>query len=244
MKRILIVATGLGSLIVATQAHAATRISCPLANANRTISNALPSGWSTVPFAERLTGTRITESGVLQTLICEYGAAGQIQRAAPADHRCTSDPGGFNCLPTVLTESKATPVPLPMPTGAVVHRSGTITFRAVRGSPAALDLDTGNTTGGPGAEISGLFFEKRGWGHDLASAAKIWPHRGAALGKAGCAASEDQFTHGSYTLFLPDVGQHICMKTSENRFAEYTVVERGAAAGGVQTVTVRYTTWR
>lgn len=240
MKQLL---AGLGIVVFAAWATPAEAQSfnCPLTTANRQISNPLPPEWSQTPFAERLTGTRITRSGALQTLICDYGDAGAVQRAAPTETVCTARVGGFDCRPTVIT--KAAPQTATIPTFDI-YKSGAVTLRSSSGPGQALDLDTGGNTAWS-AELTSITYEARGWGYSYSGngSAGMWLHRGTTpLGKAGCTNSVDQF-RPSPVGFLPPVGQHVCYKTGAGRIGEFVVTSYDTAPGKVQTVTIKFTTW-
>jgi hypothetical protein len=237
--------SGLGFALVAGWAAPAQAqaINCPLATANRQITNTLPSEWRQVPFAQRLTGTSMTRSGVLQTLICEYGEAGNIERAAPTNTVCTAHGGGFDCRPTVIT--KALPQTATIPTFEV-YKAGTVTLRSSVTPVQAFDFETGLNSP-TSSELRNMYYDAgRGWRYDYTrdGDARIWAHRGTTpLGKAGCTKSVDLFTRPSAWSFLPPVGQHVCYKTSAGRIGEFVVLEYGTAPGAVQTVTFKYTTW-
>ncbi len=78
-------------------AQASTKIQCPLSNAKRTITNELPDGWWTTPIVNKLTGTRIDQIGGKETLICEYGKSGSVQKRAPGGEKCKATKKGFQC---------------------------------------------------------------------------------------------------------------------------------------------------
>jgi hypothetical protein len=235
--------SGLGLALIATWVTPAEAqsVNCPLTTANRQITNPLPPEWRQTAFAQRLTGTRKTTSGVLQTLICEYGEAGNIERAAPDNTVCTARTGGFDCRPTLITRA------LPQ-TATIsrydVYKAGTVTLRSSTGPGQAIDLDTGGNSQS-GGEIKNITYEARGWGYDYAISGPggMWLHRGTEpLGKAGCTKSVDQF-RSVPVGFLPPVGQHACYKTGAGRIGEFVVTAYGTAPGGVQTVTIKFTTW-
>ena len=78
------------------QASAATRIMCPLSQANRTITEQLPPEWWTTPVVDRLSGTRVHKIGGELALVCIYGSSGSIQRNAPSG-ACFEIRDGFSC---------------------------------------------------------------------------------------------------------------------------------------------------
>ena len=65
-------------------ASAQTTIRCPGDQMRKEIVTPLPDGWWQTPLVNRLTGTRIARIGGEDTLICEYGPAGTVQRRVPA----------------------------------------------------------------------------------------------------------------------------------------------------------------
>jgi hypothetical protein len=235
--------SGLGLVLIAAWAAPAQAqtVNCPLATANRQITNPLPPEWRQTPFAQRLTGTRKTTSGVLQTLICEYGEAGNIERAAPDNTVCTARTGGFDCRPTVITKGVTPSVAVPV---FDIYRSATVVLRSSAGA-ASLDLDTGGSSA-TGAELRNIFHDSRGWGYDYSrdGGAELWQHRGTTpLGKSGCTKSVDLFEVGRPPMYLPPAGQHVCYKTGAGRIGEFVVTAYGTAPGGVQTVSIKFTTW-
>ncbi len=246
MKKLLLAFAGMVGALAAAPAMAQTQVNCPLTTANRSISDTLPAGWAQIPYAQRLTNTRITESGVLQTLICEYGEAGNIQRAAPADNRCTARNGGFTCVGTIITVQKPNTVILAPQ--VVLHRFGTIMLEAP--PPATgrnLDFDqmgTQDTSRSTGADIASIVSTDRGWRYDLGSGTKIWLHRGTTpQGKDRCIAAESSYVSSLYNPTLPPAGQYACYKTNGGRFGEFRVTAYGETPGGVKTVTINYATW-
>jgi hypothetical protein len=233
------------SCILAAPASAES-ISCPLTQADRQIANPLPPEWRVTPYAQRLTGARIAESGALQTLICDYGEAGSIQRAAPREARCTARTGGFDCTGPI-TEAKRT---VAVPTAPVVHRSGSITLRHDPPARPQMDLDSGagtspSTPSLPRADFTLIVSGPAAW-EMQSDSAKVWAHNGTApLGKEGCAAGRDTSVYGPhYRVMLPAAGRYACYITDEGRVGELMVTGYGTTvAGRVQTVTLRYTTW-
>jgi hypothetical protein len=75
-------------------------VSCPLPQATRAITNPLPPGWSANAQVSPLTDYKVDNSSGQQRLVCTYGAAGQISRAAPFNQNCVKIPGQrFKCVP-------------------------------------------------------------------------------------------------------------------------------------------------
>ena len=203
---------------------AAEDVDCPLAQARRTITNDLPSGWWTTPIVNSLTGTRIQNIGGEPALICEYGPAGTIQRNAPAGQSCRARTGGFTCT------ARLTPAPRPQ-----THSTGPLdvpqTYR--------FDLDEGRV-GGAGAD---LWFRA-----ETATSMFIEPLNGAQIaigdrtnrGFAGC--SSAAYTTNRAPLSAFPVGSYICVRTSEGRISQFRV--NGVTDGSPRRLRLGYTTWR
>lgn len=224
----------------------AARVECPLARADRTISNTLPPEWRRVPYAQTLTRTRITESGVLQTLICEYGQAGAIEREAPAETRCTARTGGFDCLGPIVVA--APPSVAPPSSDKLTYRSATITVRLTSAVAASVDFDaTGGVPGSYGADISFSIYSDGNIRMAPRNGAALWNHGGAApLGGTGCesevGAKRSRYD-STFDPFAPPLGHYACYITSDRRVGEFQMVARGTTPAGDPTLTIRFTTW-
>jgi hypothetical protein len=77
-------------------------ISCPLPQATRAITGALPPGWSAQTQVSPVTDYKVDTSSGQPRLVCTYGAAGPISRAAPFGQLCAKIPGQkFKCTPAL-----------------------------------------------------------------------------------------------------------------------------------------------
>lgn len=211
-------------LFTAAPAGAET-IACPLSQAQRTITNDLPSGWWTTPIANSLTETRVQEIGGEPALVCVYGPAGSVQRNAPANHTCTARTGGFEC------RRRGAFVPAPAP---VTHATGTLSVRQTY----IFDLDTGAV--GSSGDI---------WFHAVTNTELYLEPRGGAQmavgdrsnrGFAGCTA--ERFSTARVALSETPVGSYVCVRTNEGRISQFRV--NAISAGSPKTLTLGYTTWR
>lgn len=223
-------------------AASALEISCPLTTANRTLSDTLPAGWRVVPYSERVASTRITTSGALQTLICDYGQAGLVQKNGPTDYVCTSRTGGFTCALVVISGGTT---PTATPGGPIIYRSGSVALRA----GYDIDFDTGvQATGSAQADLVFRFDATHSWTVDTVGSSAYWRHnRPAPIGKSGCAAEVGivgtrYLTH-PYSITPPGVGNSACVITGQGRLAEFTVTGFSTTDTGVQIIQFTYTTW-
>jgi hypothetical protein len=224
------------SLSMIAPVHAES-VSCPLTTADRRISNPLPPEWRPIPFAERLTGTRVTASGVLQTLICEYGEAGQIQREAPADTRCTARVYGFDCVGTVITSGPPNTRRLGPTT--IAHYTGTRTIR-FDVVPVCVDFDLDVT--GKGGGCFSFSHSGGAWNIGSGGGATFWIHnRTVPMGVDGCTAEPLRYAPLGWRS--PEVGHYACYLTGFRRFGELQITGFGSTPGGSPTITIQFTTW-
>lgn len=198
---------------------------CPLEWANRTITDRLPSDWWTTPIGERLSGTRVGRIGGQNALICEYGAAGTIQRYEPERDRCTANGRGFVCQGRVVVQ--ATPA---------VHSSGGVEVPGTY----VIDLDSGRLDTARGdiwlqaVTASERYVTPRN-GAQIATARE----RDRSRGRDGCARAE--YTSDRLSMDRLRVGSWLCVRTSEGRISEFRVNEiRG---GSPYSLVLGYTTW-
>ncbi|MEM7059943.1 MAG: hypothetical protein AAF557_20365 [Pseudomonadota bacterium] len=204
-------------------AEAATqRIDCPLPQIRREVTTRLPDGWWNTPIVNRLTETKIQTIGGKKALICKYGAAGTIQRYAPAGATCRKNDRGFVC------ETRSASAPRTHSTGGINLKQ---TFTA--------DLDNGRTGGG-GADIwfqaetrDLLYITPRG-------RAKIGVGNRRNRGRDGCARA--RYTNSRVSLRDIPVGSYICVKTNEGRISQFRV--NALTGSSPKTLKIGYTTWQ
>lgn len=223
------------TLGTAPEASAET-INCPLSQARRTISNDLPTGWWTTPIVSSLTSTRVQDIGGEPALLCVYGESGSVQRNAPANHTCTARTGGFECTPTLRPVPIPRPIPMPRPIPvAEVHAQGAGVIRQTY----MFDFDTGAERAA-GADL---------WFHAVTNTELyLEPQNGArfALGDgsdrgfAGC--SSASFSTARIPLSSVPVGRYVCVRTSDNRIAQFRMA--AISASSPRNLTVQFTTWQ
>ncbi len=217
------------------QTASAETINCPLPDAQRTITNTLPSGWWTTPIVNSLTETRIQDIGGTPALVCVYGAAGSVQRNAPDNHTCTARTGGFDCTPRVRLTPIPLPIPIPRPgmTPAVHAQGGGVVRQTYM-----FDLDTGAETGA-GADF---------WFRAVtATEMYIEPQNGARLalgdrserGFTGC--SSASFSTARIPLASIPVGSFVCVRTSDDRISQFRM--SAITPSSPRVLTINFTTW-
>lgn len=212
---------------------AAESINCPLSQARRTITSDLPSGWWTTPIVNSLTETRVQDIGGEPALVCVYGPAGSVQRAAPENQNCTARTGGFDCSPRI----RLTPMPMPTPRPSPPETHSTNSLSVPQ--TYSFDLDAGNV-GAAGADI---------WFHAVTNTELyLEPRNGAQIavgdrsnrGRDGCAAAS--FSTGRVALSAVPVGSYVCVRTNEGRISQFRM--NAISSGSPKTLTIGYTTWR
>jgi hypothetical protein len=220
----------------------ALEISCPLTTANRTLSDSLPAGWLVVPYSERVLATRVASSGATQTLICDYGQAGLVQKNAPPDYVCTGRIGGFTCNLVVVS---AGTTPTVRPGGPIIHRSGSVSVRAGN----EIDFDTGAVAKGSAqSDLTFSYDPTHRWTLDTLATTAYWRHNlPTRLGKSGCAAEVgivgSRYRTDHYSIGPPDVGNSACLITNQGRLAEFTVTGFTTTDTGVPIIQFTFTTW-
>lgn len=235
------IAAAFAFFFIAAAPAAAETINCPLSQARRTITNDLPSGWWTTPIVDNLSETRVQDIGGAPALMCVYGPVGSVQREAPANHTCTAQTGGFECVPRVRLLPIPIPIPRPRPeltpvtpSAAVVHVQGV----GVVHQTYLFDLDTGAETSA-GADF---------WFQAVTSTELyLAPRNGARLalgdgsdrGHGGCSAAS--FSTTRIPLASVPVGTFVCARTSEGHISQFRV---DAIAGSPRTITLTFTTWQ
>lgn len=227
-----------------TGVAAAEAVNCPLASAQRTISNPLPEGWWTTPVRSDLTGTRLQTIAGENTLVCLYGEAGQVQRPAPAGQTCIARPGGFDCrsalrpVPIPIPLPIPGPIPVPSP-AAVIQSQGNIALRQTY----SVDLEYGAVTSDARAD---LWFE-------AATAAEIYltPRNGARMwagdlsvrGRAGCGATPlVHYSTDRIALSALPVGSSVCVRTNDSHYSEIRIA--ALTPTSPRLLSLQYVTWR
>ncbi|MEM9139168.1 MAG: hypothetical protein AAGB15_05000 [Pseudomonadota bacterium] len=200
---------------------ASQRINCPLPEARREITTAVPSGWWNTPIVNRLTEVRVQTIGGKPALVCKYGAAGTVQRYAPAGATCRANGRHFVC------QTRTASGPGTFSTGGLDVRQ-TYTF----------DLDRGRQ-GTPGDD---LWFQA-----ETRDLLYLVPRSGARLGvgnrrnrgQSGCARA--RYSSDRVSLRDIPVGSYICVKTNEGRISQFRV--NALSRGNPKTLRIGYTTW-
>jgi hypothetical protein len=221
MNKTFAFALGLG--LLSAGAAAAEVINCPLTQARREVTTALPGdGWST-PIVENLSAAEIKVIGGKSALVCRYGSAGSVQRYAPEGATCAASVTGFVC-----DGGAAPPAP---PSGATVRAEGTVSLPVF----GMVDLDNGSS-GIPNMDVIHLISD--------GMAAVIVPQNGGRLsagfneepGHDTCAAA----TYKKQPVVLADLlgGGWVCYKTNKGRYGQ--MVFEGLSGGAL---TLTYTTW-
>ena len=222
----------LGTLVVATvamgtsalSAHADSIVACPLPQATRTIVPSLPPGWSTNAQVSPVTNYKVDTSSGQQLLVCEYGAAGSVQRPAPVNNNCVKLPGRkFKCVPA----------PPPGPAVAVVS-DGTIVL--VDNGNADLDaggapdmqLNAGNPFLRLLVPMNGAKFSPQGTHMPAVNECVSAPYSGAPI-------QQVQLPPGSW----------MCVATSDGNFARLRVALVNGIPGLPVPMTIYFdhTTW-
>lgn len=195
----------------AKPSHAAVEvITCPAGRVTGQIVNHLPSGWWTTPIDNRLQSVRVANSGGSTYLICDYGAAGFVQREAPAGANCRAVGNRFRCN-TLVVVPIPIPIPVPTPTPGPVPApsSGSITLRTGLGA----DLDANDTANNTLDLV-------------LSGATNVVTMNGAQrTGTYSSPPSRAQCRSASYAsgAFNATVGSHWCIVTSDGRYARISI---------------------
>ena len=207
------------------QAGPVVHITCPTQARREIVSPLPPGGWWQTPIIENLHNTTIAPIGGVQSLICEYGVVGSIQRHVPPGMICHPEPGGFACM---------VPGPPPPPPNPGTHSTGAVTLHQTY----MVDFDTGAVVI-PGAD---LWFEAVDPVHKF-----LAPQNGAGIavgdrsnrGWEGCRFAS--FSYGRVPLAAVPVGSYICMRTNQGRISQFRM--NGISGGPVQTLQLGFTTW-
>lgn len=229
MNKVSLGIAGVGAALLVSAAPAiasAAEINCPASQVRREITTPLPGDWWDTPIVNSLTSTAVVNIGGTPALQCRYGAAGSIQRNAPADMVCTAHAGGFSCHPM------GPPPPPPTPP---TYSTGPVELPQTY----LVDFDNGAVTSGGGAD---LWFQ-------AATPAMMFltPRNGAkmAVGDLSNRGFESCVTESFSTARVPilavPVGSYVCMKTSAGRISQFRV--NGINPGYPKTLQLGYTTW-
>jgi hypothetical protein len=202
--------------------QADSNIQCPLVQATRSIVNQLPSGWQADRQTGNFSGNRVDSSGGTQILVCEYGAAGSIQRAAPAGEACARLPNRrFRCIT------------IPPPAPVVISQGQLILSDGQSG-----DLDDG---GAPDVRLR--------QGGQLQRV--LEPRNGARFSPQGTATpnfntcNNAPYSNSAIPLIQLPIGVWLCVQTSDGNVARMRV----ASIQGIPqlplpiNVVFNYTTW-
>jgi hypothetical protein len=206
----------------AAPAQADSNVQCPLLQATLSIVNPLPPGWSAEQQTGSFSGHRVDGAVGSQVLVCEYGAAGSIQRAAPAGEACTRLPNRrFRCI------TIPPPAPIVVAQGQIVLSDGT-----------SADLDGG---GAPDMRL-------RQGGQLLRV---LEPRNGARFSPQGMSTptfntcNTAPYSNASIPLVQLPIGVWLCVSTSDGNVARVRV----AGIQGIPqlplpiNVVLNYTAW-
>lgn len=198
-------------------------IQCPLAKIKTEVASDLPAGWTSPVVERRLQSVDVAAgNGRGQILKCSYGAGIVVTSRAPANTTCViEDQTGFKCTPAAPRRPET------------FHTAGaTLSLRAV------VNMDgTGN-----GPWDSDIWLQ--GTNQDNAMLSSFADGRmakpGPQQGYKGCLTAR----YASRAIKLSDmnVGDYVCVKTSEGRIAEYRINE--LRIGRDISVSIGYTTWK
>jgi hypothetical protein len=112
-----VAALAFGGSAVPVQAD--STVQCPFGQATRSIVNPLPPGWQADAETGNFSGNRVEGPVGSQILVCDYGPAGSVQRAAPAGESCTRLPNRrFRCI------TIPPPAPIVIAQGQIVLTDG------------------------------------------------------------------------------------------------------------------------
>ena len=212
------------ALFIATAAPAkadTVGIACPIAQAKREMTDALPAGWSAQPIVSALSSTEVGVVGGQTALICRYGTSGAVLRNAPAGATCLASGTGFVCETMVVV----IPPVAPADTGTVSipHLGGT-------------DLDAAGSTQDIKVVVTNPEFMAV---ISPANGARLATAKSSASGKAACQAANFKKKGVPAT---PVSGKNfVCYKTSDGRIGEFEI--QGLTGGGSGGVQISFTTW-
>ena len=228
MKRMnltLTVAVGLAaSLFGNNSASADTQyIQCPMGKIKVEVATDFPEGWETKPVERRIQSVNVVRiEGRGQVLQCNYGAGFIVTSKAPANKTCeVEDNTGFKC------------------NDAVSRRPETAHTAGVTLSPR----DVVNMDGsGNGPWDSDVWLQGNTQNSAMLSSFgdALMGKPGRQQGYNGC--KNARFASRAIKLEDMNVGDYVCVKTSEGRIAEFRINE--LRIGRDISVSIGYTTWK
>jgi hypothetical protein len=198
-------------------------IQCPSGKIKTEATSGVADGWQSKPVERRLQSVNVIQAnGRGQVLQCNYGAGFIISRAASADKVCdVEDRTGFKCRAVVSNRAET------------FHTAGvTLSPRDV------VNMDgTGN-----GPWDSDIWFQG-----NTQDSAMLSSFGEALMGRPGPQQSyrgcrNARFAGTAIKLKDMNVGDYVCVRTSEGRIAEYRINE--LRIGRDIAVSIGYTTWK
>ena len=200
-----------------------TFIQCPLGKIKTEVTANLPEGWGSTPVERRLQSVNVIRiEGRGQYLQCNYGAGVIVSSKAPANKTCEiEDRTGFKCNDAVSNRPET------------FHTAGaTLSPRGV------LNMDgTGN-----GSWDADIWLQGNTQNSAMLSSFgdALMAKPGKQQGYKGC--RNARFASRAIKLEDMNVGDYVCVKTSEGRIAEYRINE--LRIGRDIEVSIGYTTWK
>ncbi len=214
----------LAPILGSNSASAETQfIQCPLGKIKTEVASDLADGWQSNPVERRLQSVNVARvDGRGQVLQCNYGAGFIISSAAPANKACeVEDRTGFKCR------------------DAASNRRGTFHTAGVTLSPRDVVNIDGTGNGPWDADIW-----LQGNTQDSAMLSSFGDALMAQPGRQqnyrGC--QNARFAGRTIKLKDMNVGDYVCVRTSEGRIAEYRINE--LRIGRQISVSIGYTTWQ
>jgi hypothetical protein len=198
-------------------------IQCPLGKIKTELASDLPQGWASTPVERRLQSVNVVNvNGRGQLLQCNYGAGIVVTSKAPANKTCEiEDQTGFKCNDNAPQRPQT------------FHTAGvTLSLRDV------VNMDgTGN-----GPWESDIWLQGTNQDNAMLSsfADGLMAKPGPQQGYRGC--RNARYASRGIRLEDMNVGDYVCVKTSEDRIAEYRINE--LRVGRDISVTIGYTTWK
>lgn len=214
----------LTSVLGENSASAETQyIQCPLGKIKVQVASDFPEGWESTPVEKQIQSVNVRRiEGRGQFLQCNYGGGFIVTSKAPANKTCEiEDNTGFKCNDAVSRGPET------------IHTAG------VTLSPR----DVVNMDGsGNGPWDSDVWLQG-----DTQNSAMLSSFGDALMGKPGRQQGYNgcrnaRFASRAIMLEDMNVGDYVCVKTSEGRVAEFRINE--LRIGRDISVSIGYTTWR